>query len=710
MRAIITFVLTGCSGAWINRMGLFLLLTLSLPAKISAQTHTELGKPLLTAWLPKDYGASTQNWAIAQDDRGLMYFGNNNGILEYDGVSWRLIQFPNKSICRSLAKDASGRIYTGGVGDFGFLAPDSVGQMRFVSLLPQVPEDARDFADVPGTHILKGDVYFTTNTFLFRWTPFESALQDSEIAGEMKFWQPDNTFRLSFVVDDVFYIEDWEKGLLRMQGDSLQPVPGGSNKGINVMLPFPSTSLGNRDTAVEPNRSTGAEPSRSRAERSRSILIGTLRQGLFLYDSQTFHPFKTEADDFLRQNPLMRPGAVLSDDRLLLNTWGGGAVLLERSGKLLQTIDRSSGLPDNTVYYVYSDPARPETQWLALENGIARVEAAGPFSTFDADRGLRSTVSKLQRHRGVLYAATNVGISYLDAVSRIFKPVEMPVEQSWDILAIDGQLLAATNSGVYAVNGDQAAFVRRSVNDDFAACIFRRSRQDSQRVFVGLFNGLACLRRENGVWRDEGRAPGIQDEIPTLVETKDGRLWAGTRNAGVLRLTFPRNGAKIWQEVQVERFDPETGLPEGYAGVYEINGVLYFSTLDSLYRFDAGKQRFVADSTLMAVPPHVDGRIIKEDSRGRVWVLGKGMALGTRQVDSSYQWLKAPFCRFSDETINTLYSEENGVAWFGSANGLIRYDSNVEINYAVDYPALVRRVMVEEDSIILGERIGASRG
>jgi len=210
----------------------------------------------------------------------------------------------------------------------------------------------------------------------------------------------------------------------------------------------------------------------------------------------------------------------------------------------------------------------------------------------------------------VLYAATGVGISYLDATSRIFKPVDMPVEQSWDLLAIDGQLLAATNSGVYAVNGDQAAFVRRSVNDDFPACVFHRSRQDSQRVFVGLFNGLACLRRENGVWRDVGRAPGIQDEILTLVETEDGRLWAGTRSTGVLRLTFARNGEKIWQEVQAERFGLEKDLPEGYAGVYEINGVPYFSTLDNIYRFDAGKQRFVADSIFMAVHPHAEGGTI----------------------------------------------------------------------------------------------------
>jgi len=218
-----------------------LMLFLLLPLAGQAQTRTELGKPILTAWLPKDYGADTQNWAIVQDDRGVMYFGNTSGILEYDGVSWRLIQFPNKNGCRSLAKDANGRIYAGGLGDFGYLASDSVGQMRFVSLLPQVPENAREFADVWQTYVVQRDVYFETYNYVFRWTPSESALQDSEIAGEMKRWQPENTFHVSFVVDNVFYIREWEKGLLRMQGDSLQLVPGGeqfANERIYVMLPY----------------------------------------------------------------------------------------------------------------------------------------------------------------------------------------------------------------------------------------------------------------------------------------------------------------------------------------------------------------------------------------------------------------------------------------------------------------------------------------
>ncbi len=62
---------------------IFPLFTL-LPGVSPAQTRNELGKPFLTAWLPKDYGAESSNWAIVQDNRGVRYFGNTSVILEYE--------------------------------------------------------------------------------------------------------------------------------------------------------------------------------------------------------------------------------------------------------------------------------------------------------------------------------------------------------------------------------------------------------------------------------------------------------------------------------------------------------------------------------------------------------------------------------------------------------------------------------------------------
>ena len=87
---------------------------------IYSQNKLESGFPLVNNYSPKEYGADTQNWAILQDDRGMMYFGNNLGLLEFDGADWKLYPMPNNATCRSLANGEDGKIYAGGVGDLGY--------------------------------------------------------------------------------------------------------------------------------------------------------------------------------------------------------------------------------------------------------------------------------------------------------------------------------------------------------------------------------------------------------------------------------------------------------------------------------------------------------------------------------------------------------------------------------------------------------------
>ena len=78
------------------------LLIIVVLAPIPAPANTfEHGMPMLHNLKPKDYHAGTQNWALLQDQRGVMYVGNNVGVLEYDGQNWRIMQTGNKSVSRS---------------------------------------------------------------------------------------------------------------------------------------------------------------------------------------------------------------------------------------------------------------------------------------------------------------------------------------------------------------------------------------------------------------------------------------------------------------------------------------------------------------------------------------------------------------------------------------------------------------------------------
>src|SRR5580704_2752854 len=175
----------------------------------------EVGHPYIRNFGPKDFGAPESTWATIQDRRGLVYVGNQAGILEYDGVSWRVISTPVQSYVRSFAMDANGRIYVGASGDLGYLAPDEKGKMRFVSLLGQLPPEDRNFNDVWKTICTSDGVYFQAHERLFRWS-----------SGVFTVWKPKVRYVFASYVRDRLYVGDASVGLLRMEYNSLVAVAG----------------------------------------------------------------------------------------------------------------------------------------------------------------------------------------------------------------------------------------------------------------------------------------------------------------------------------------------------------------------------------------------------------------------------------------------------------------------------------------------------
>ena len=51
--------------------------TQNLPREMSPISRGELGIPFISNSKAYEYGAGSQNWAILQDKRGVMYFSNN---------------------------------------------------------------------------------------------------------------------------------------------------------------------------------------------------------------------------------------------------------------------------------------------------------------------------------------------------------------------------------------------------------------------------------------------------------------------------------------------------------------------------------------------------------------------------------------------------------------------------------------------------------
>ena len=102
----------------------FLLGVLSLQNTSYSQSinRNELGFYQVKNYSTNDYLALPQTWGVMQDDRGIIYVCNGEGVLEFDGTSWRKITLDNGLAVKSLAIDNKGRIYVGAYNDLGFLS------------------------------------------------------------------------------------------------------------------------------------------------------------------------------------------------------------------------------------------------------------------------------------------------------------------------------------------------------------------------------------------------------------------------------------------------------------------------------------------------------------------------------------------------------------------------------------------------------------
>ncbi|MGH9159024.1 MAG: hypothetical protein ACRD2X_03445, partial [Vicinamibacteraceae bacterium] len=189
-----------------------------VPAISRAGLEPAFGKPPIHNFSHREFGAEVQTWAVVQDQRGIMYFANNAGVLEYDGSTWRLIELPSRREVRSLAVEVrgKGRILVGGRGDFGYLDPDATGQLRFRSLRP--PEAAHDqrFDLIFSVTAVPNGAYFYTRENGCYWSRDQLQCRDL-----------DTRHSRVFGVAGAAYVQQRGHGLMRLSGEAMTLVPGG---------------------------------------------------------------------------------------------------------------------------------------------------------------------------------------------------------------------------------------------------------------------------------------------------------------------------------------------------------------------------------------------------------------------------------------------------------------------------------------------------
>ena len=663
------YILTG-----LKQLGLILLMGMSIaagsPPFESPDTpgvHSlkkDRGGKYICNFTRKDYKNQSQNWCITQDKRGIIYTANNGGLMEFDGITWREIFIPNNTV-RSLVMDNKGTIYIGGINEIGFLAPGLKGNPKYVSLIGRLEEENRNFSNVWRTFSTKDGIYFWTSKFLFLWD-----------CTQVKVWESKSYFDACFLCRGKLYIRQRGIGLFVMRGNSLELIPGGEEfaaENIYMLAAYDSQRL----------------------------LFGTKQTGIFIYDGEKTTPFPTTSNTYLKEKGLNH-GIRLSCGHFALATRRGGLVIIDSYGNLKHIFNKSSGLQDDNVKYVFEDLSG--NLWLALGEGITKIEYLSPISIYDDQRSnLPGIVLSVVRNglNNDLYVGTTRGLYYLVSSSTSFKDEFHSIPEisasCWDLVSVEKSLLVATDYGVLQIKNNKKTTIIK--NRSF---VLYRSPRDENRIWVGTAFGLFSLylKKESGQWKEERQFENIIHEIKSIAEDKDGYLWLGTRTEGVLKVDLPGVGTIVHPVVTV--YNTSHGLPPGEVHVFMAAGHVMFATGKGIFRFNEKNKIFTPDYTLgeeFAGGENGKGvfRLV-EDKYKNIWMHSEARNIqAIAQPDGSFVINEKPFLRIPLAQVNCIYPDpyyHDNVIWFASMDGLIRYDSRVKKNYELPFHTLIREVVV----------------
>ncbi|MCX6270726.1 MAG: ATP-binding protein [Bacteroidetes bacterium] len=622
---------------------------------LGQQVRLEGGCPFLKYYAAKEYRAHTQNFTAVQDKRGLMYFGNFAGLLEFDGVSWRLIQTKNQTKVSSLAIDASGRIFVGARGEVGFLKPDPAGNLRFEDITSKLNSSERNFYEVNYCYAASGGVYFISSRTILFWN-----------GTAFKTWKTAAAILSSFLIRDELFFQEKGAGLKSLRNGQQTLVPDGetftSAVEIRAMFTLPSGQ----------------------------ILIATDNLGLFYLTQDGVTRVKTDADDFLAENKITC-GLSLKNNFLVFGTLRKGIVVLSPDGNLIMNLDKNSGIFNECVTSLYID--KDETLWATLNDGIVEIEYPSTFGQFAQSLGLDGGVTSVIRHNGEIYATTYQGLfSFNEKISR-FAPVPGILTACWSLVSTPSGLVVASSQGVFEVKDRKV----RLLAEGFSLVVFR-SVTDPEKIFVGQTDGLLLLLIDKTGLRSMGKLAGITQEIREIAEDKDGQLWLSGSTENIIRYDFRK-------QVKTGNGTSE-GLPDTQgAHLNTLAGEVYVTTPTGIYQFDRSSKHFTNNNLLKQDTTAGREWILrmKEDGNKGIWTHSGDetqLCYYTKQPGNQYAREKTPFLPVSDFVAWFIYPENDGVTWFGGPEGILRYDRKVRVNYQKPFVTLIRKVLVNNDSSI----------
>ena len=541
-----------------------------------------IGIPNIVNYSKQQYNAGSQNWGVVQDKNGIMYWANNDGLLSFDGVFWRMYKLPNKTIARSVAVSEDNKIYIGGQGEIGYFSPVGNGELVYTSLNKLIPTKDNDFADVWNICFFQERVFFRANKKILEYDGKKVAVYNSVNWGFLS------------SVNGQLLANEIDKGLVYYShGQWLPKIKAGKLPTDNLLL----------RSALPLTKD--------------STLLVSLMHGLFILHGDTISAFTSpHLKEIASKN--ISSACIISPDRIALATNLGGCIIINKQGKFIPRFTKNEGIQNNNVLSIMAD--KDKNLWLGLDNGIDLVTYSNAIRNIFPDQQNRNAGYTSTIFRNELYLGVSTGV-YRIKLDELFKDISYTIGtfdfvensqgQVWNLSAVNDKLLMGHNKGAYIIEGNKA--IPLDVRTGFWGFQPLYKAQPSPVIVGGTYNGLSFANYSNG----NISMPVVNSQVESARFVVIGKniIWIAHPYKGLYKINYGENGIG-----QSERYqDRSKILSSNHNKIFKLKDKIVLTTDNGIFEYDEQQKDFVRSSSLEKLLGNVPVSYLKEDASGNIW-------------------------------------------------------------------------------------------
>lgn len=467
---------------------IFLLL---LPPSLQAQMYWQ--RPVVN-YNRHTYNAASQNWSIEQDSNGWMYFANNKGLLEFDGVYWNLYSLPHLAKMRSLKISSDKRIYVGAQKEFGYFSTNKIGGLDYHSLSSDIAPQT--VSNIWNVHIINNRIYFQGDRYIFCYENSKIIPIDC------------NGVACSSPVNNKLYFSN-TKGISYIVNKKIFHIPNShffNHYKIVKFLPYKG-----------------------------NLLIITQDHGIYLYDGKEFSkPFSTIDRHLVQHHATC---ALICNDLLAIGTSGEGLMLFNIKTQQIEKISIENGMQNKSILSMKFD--KEENLWLGLDNGIDYVSLKTQLYFLNSKLSSIGAGYCSSVYNNNLYLGTNQGLFNMSIPHAINVPIypqaiSNMTGQVHSIYQYDGKLFCGGRNFFGVIDGNQVKmFNKRGVWH------IQSSSQDPNILLIGTYWGLEVMRKMQDRWVLTNNIPKIHLSAKTMyLIPRTNQVWIANKSDGIWKITL----------------------------------------------------------------------------------------------------------------------------------------------------------------------------